>query len=155
MQPQVIQQPQGGGFNPWGLLGLVGNVLLQNWPAVVSQGASILSGSPAVGSVAGPIAGKIMSGNSSASEASDSVVAPVEVPPVPEVGDQSQQQAPEQAPQAPMGFGQVPGMAPWSAGDIYSFLMSNPEIMNFLRQQQQQPQLVHPFVTNPMFNGGK
>jgi hypothetical protein len=155
MQPQVIQQPQGGGLNPWELLGLVGNVMLQNWPAVVAQGASILSGSPAVGSVAGPIAGKIMSGNSSASEASDSVVAPVEVPPVPEVGDQSQQQAPEQVPQAPMGFGQVPGMAPWSAGDIYSFLMSNPEIMNFLRQQQQQPQLVHPFVTNPMFNGGK
>lgn len=154
MQPQVIQQqPSGSGILP--ALSLLTNVLLQNWPAVAAQGASILSGSPAVGSVAGPIAGKIMSGNSSASEASGSVVAPVEVPPVPEVGDQSQQQAPEQAPQAPMGFGQVPGMAPWPAGDIYSFLMSNPEIMNFLRQQQQQPQLVHPFVTNPMFNGGK
>ena len=149
VQPNVIQQPQGGGFNPWGLLGLVGNVLLQNWPAVVTQGASLLSGSPELGTAAGTAVGKLTSGNSQGEAKKESP--PSEVPSVPEVGDQSQPQ--QQPAQAPMGFGQFPGMSPWSAGDIYAFLMSNPEIMNLL-QQQQQPQNMRPFQVNPMFNGG-
>jgi hypothetical protein len=142
MQPQVIQQqPSGSGILP--ALGLLANVLLQNWPAVAAQGAGMLTGSQGIGQAAGMATGMatgagggLPSSGKEGSKASTSgggATNQIEKPKVEEVGAQTppaQEGAPPAAPpvSAPTPFG--------GGGDprVQALMMENPFIVSLLSE---------------------